>query len=260
MPVELWEGVFLLSLPDFGGLQISHDEINAPSLDLSHVCSFWRAVTISTPTSWTSLDINLESCSSTMPDIVSLYFHRSGDSPLQLKLSALDEDGDGVLELEYKSKGWDILGMLLEASSRWSHLRLDLTWDILDSDDVQELIGKKAYQCEVLQSFDVDFGGQTLGGDDGSPHFFQLLETTPHLHSVYLGTFREMFLIPFSQLREITVSSFESIREVLECLYMCSNLQKADITVWCFGDDVGIRELCLPNLHSLRVNLFRSYL
>ncbi|KAF5368999.1 hypothetical protein D9758_002843 [Tetrapyrgos nigripes] len=115
IPIELLTEIFS-SLPNSCGLRVSFDDIDTPTLNLSHVCSSWRAVTLSTPKYWSNLDINLENGRTAMQKIVDVYLRLSGNSPLQLRLSASSETGDAVYHLD--SVGYDVLGMLLDASGR----------------------------------------------------------------------------------------------------------------------------------------------
>ncbi|KAK7460977.1 hypothetical protein VKT23_008905 [Stygiomarasmius scandens] len=231
IPVEIWIEVFLLCLLDSGaGLEVEYRTISAPTLELSHVCAFWRAVVVSTPELWSNLHINLAHGGLEMLTAVKLYLDRSKTCPLDLTLVAQD-DTEQTDDLGRRS--WQVFAFLLDDHPRWSKVHLNFLWALLDHAEVKNLLqSAKWNRCDILKSLRIGFG------DDWpwerhvySPHFCRLLEQAPRLTSLHLDAFGKALSLPFSQLHEITVSSLFSLQQVLDCFSMCPNLRKADITV-----------------------------
>ncbi|KAF5366158.1 hypothetical protein D9758_005777 [Tetrapyrgos nigripes] len=266
IPVEIWMKIFPLSLQDSFSLQTTADEISASALDLSHVCSVWRAVAISTPTLWSKLFINLAD-GSHLEDVLSFYLERSTDSSLVLSLYAADANGD--LHEGLPEYGWRTMAMLVKAHSRGSEVDISLVWDILEDGMVQDILRAVSSPfCERLQTFRVSFPSifSWFTSEDlpiPSPALFKLVENAPRLQSLHLDAFSRDYLLPYFQLHDITVFDFHFLQDMVDCFTLCPNLRKADIAVETLFDYDGgeeTRHITHPELSSLKCFItWRAY-
>ncbi|KAK1217652.1 hypothetical protein PQX77_019700 [Marasmius sp. AFHP31] len=98
IPVELWEQIFtLVSTTDGHSLQleVARRASTAPGIFLSHVCSHWRNIMLSTPAIWASIEIHFASDQvfpSLLPHpslqhLLELYLCNSRQHPLRIELS-----------------------------------------------------------------------------------------------------------------------------------------------------------------------------
>ncbi|KAF5371685.1 hypothetical protein D9758_003398 [Tetrapyrgos nigripes] len=244
MPFELWAQVFVLSLPDCHGLIIDDDKMWAAALDLSHVCSFWRAIAISTPKLWSDLVIQFGQRSSDagVPDVVALYLQRSEASPICFRLIISEQFGTDL-----DPGGWGLLTRLLEASSRWLHAHVAIP-SIADHDRVNSIVQTLQPHFDILQTLTFRTGPD---GPPKAPLLFSAMAAAPGLWKLDLEEFYEDYRQPFSQLREIIVLQLDGDL-VLDCLSLCPELEQADITILDLEDDEidSARRLCLPQLFS----------
>ncbi|KAF5340424.1 hypothetical protein D9758_013547 [Tetrapyrgos nigripes] len=253
VPFELWSEIFALaifSLPGCCSLQITYEDITAPVLELSHVCSLWRAAAISTPVLWSNMDVNLADVTR-IEKIVHLYLRRSEGSLLQLKLCALDDFDNGIEALT--PCGWHVFEMLLEVSNRWSHAAFEFWWELLDDKKIEDKLKTLSWNCEFLQSFNVDFNGDIPeNAEDAaqSPRLFQLLKRAPRLQILGLAPLRKWFLLPFAQLQDL--ASISRVDDVLSCFTMCSNLQKLDLVI------INFSRRTLPDTRRIEHTKLRS--
>ncbi|KAL0570152.1 hypothetical protein V5O48_011807 [Marasmius crinis-equi] len=88
IPAELWGEIFRLCLPassDSGvnaGLALAvsktdWNKIESVPLTLSHVCSRWRSILLSTPNLWSVLDVNLYELNRDIVPLLNLFFARA---------------------------------------------------------------------------------------------------------------------------------------------------------------------------------------
>ncbi|KAK7460366.1 hypothetical protein VKT23_009089 [Stygiomarasmius scandens] len=249
VPVEIWTEIFSLCLPHSYGLRITDHKIFAPVLDLSHVCGSWRAIALSTPKLWSSLDINLAHGGLKMVRAAKHYLDCSKTFPLNLNLIGPGMDDDDL--------GFRVFSSLLDAHTRWSKIEIDLPWKVINHKVVENFLKTVSIHCDILQSFSIVFGYDWSETDESSPHLFRMLERAPQLKSLHLDIFGSALILPFSQLRDITVACFVGEVKIADCFSKCLNLEKANITI----EDMvsGTREIALPKLFFLRCQLRKGY-
>ncbi|KAF5341529.1 hypothetical protein D9758_012569 [Tetrapyrgos nigripes] len=269
VPVEIWAAIFVLSLSDSYGLCVTNDEISTPTLDLSHVCSFWRAVVMSTPALWANLDLFAGKGESSpdpwysdpfsaegrwskcrIEEVVDLYLLRSETSPLSFNLRS---NLDKYTYEDLHPAAWNILTSLLKDSNRWSNVKIELPWAIFVHDTFEDILTKTApSHCVNLLALSVDFKGTHIF--NRYPPLFDLMPNASRLQALYLDEFDSAFTLPFPQLREITIRRLLS-QQFHSCLSMCPELERADVMVdnlsnW--SEIPGATNIIyLPKLHSL---------
>jgi hypothetical protein len=115
-PIHQLPREVLAQIFKYAGRFISFGEkVSIPLLNCAHVCSSWHDVTMTTPSLWSRLDIDLASSHSSALEWV---LRNSGSSRLGIYL-ALSEDNIGSL-------CQSLLELLITQSSRWHHLSLSV--------------------------------------------------------------------------------------------------------------------------------------
>ncbi|KAF5347074.1 hypothetical protein D9758_011624 [Tetrapyrgos nigripes] len=226
-----------------------------PTLDISHTCSHWRAIAISTPSLWSRLDIELylRVENEVTLDLVNLYLSRSTPALLTLRLGGYDL-GDGVdrkiFEAIAKEKfRWQVADFTELMCSDW------VDWDFPENGD-----------CENLKVL----GLPRISTRDDVNLFFQRIGKTPELHRLsingswysksILGSLPE--LLPFQQVTSFDIVDENSRPRVKWCHYHkilshLPNLQKLSIKshfrvfTRISDRDVRLECLALPHLQKL---------
>ncbi|KAK7461305.1 hypothetical protein VKT23_008484 [Stygiomarasmius scandens] len=138
LPMEVLTQIFDFYCADAEyGLSVRSTTANrviAPTLTLSHVCTFWRKVTRSQPSLWSSMSLDLRQCrfkQRRLRYLVKCYLRRSKGSFLRLRLVAFNPElnDHGQLMLCYAPRLTCedlIFRSLLMTRSRWREVELDL--------------------------------------------------------------------------------------------------------------------------------------
>jgi hypothetical protein len=88
---------------------------------LGHVCRRWRAVALSAPRLWRTIDISLRyenpRTLSSLLQLVTIFVERSGTCPFALRISSYNQIDFSPLA---------VLDLLMRESPRWERLELDL--------------------------------------------------------------------------------------------------------------------------------------
>ncbi|KAJ7154342.1 hypothetical protein C8R43DRAFT_1126419 [Mycena crocata] len=116
LPPEITAKIFRRCIP-FGS-PITPSPLHAPMV-LLHVCRAWRALALSTPVLWTSLDLDVaQKKGKSIPELALSWLSRSGSLPISLRLS-------GSTPLEFDR----VNAILREHALRLQHLTLLLDWE-----------------------------------------------------------------------------------------------------------------------------------
>ncbi|KAJ7057731.1 hypothetical protein C8F01DRAFT_1150885 [Mycena amicta] len=193
LPRDIVEQVFLACLPDNKNAAI--DATEAP-LVLGHICSAWRAISLTTPRLWASLHVPFAfvaaECDRT--HILAEWLRRSGSCPLSLsivghRVSAWDDTTVELTPTYFTSAPVEFtpayvasaLATLFQHSQRWRHLQFTQ----LSLPMVKLVLGQNA---PILRSIELDnsIHESVLISED--PMAFQLLRSSslrglfiPHL-------------------------------------------------------------------------------
>jgi hypothetical protein len=124
LPFETLIKIFREFIEDAGGVLLTGcDRLSIPPNVLGSVCKLWREITVSTPSLWTELYVNLET--GIIPAKLDMILSRSQNSLLNLKIIS---DWKG-----YESRNDDALESLARECGRWRRLSLLNPWNILCS-------------------------------------------------------------------------------------------------------------------------------
>ncbi|KAJ7057742.1 hypothetical protein C8F01DRAFT_944017, partial [Mycena amicta] len=123
LPRDILEQIFLPCLPDDKNAAI--DTTEAP-LVLGHICSAWRAISLTTPRLWASLHVPLTfvAAQRNRTHILAEWLDRSSSHPLSLSIVGNREPGWGLPVEFTPAYAASALDTLLKHSHRWEHLQL----------------------------------------------------------------------------------------------------------------------------------------
>ncbi|KAJ3838568.1 hypothetical protein F5878DRAFT_619257 [Lentinula raphanica] len=182
-------------------------QFSLSELDLSHVCSQWRAVALNLSPLWSSIQIlaHEDPNSEGVRRLTELYLDRSGNAPLDVFLHIDVEAGRPELGL-----GLDLMDMLSAHAHRWRHAHLYIPrgsfFELYASD--LELSSLESFSLTLDGSNPNPFDGISSASGPGTCMSF----TAPRLHTLHLNIpFFELsqFLFPFHQLRHLSTSHLD---------------------------------------------------
>ncbi|KAK7463051.1 hypothetical protein VKT23_007637 [Stygiomarasmius scandens] len=140
IPAEILAEIFLFCLPfipprylqDLEDLDESARAIKPhTALQLSHVCSYWRSVALSTSSLWSQIILLapqlVKMGEPSVPAVMQWtkhYIQYSGQYPLEIVLQSTDVN-DGHLTTSFASM-WPLVTILIDESPRWGRLHLSL--------------------------------------------------------------------------------------------------------------------------------------
>ncbi|THU92596.1 hypothetical protein K435DRAFT_967635 [Dendrothele bispora CBS 962.96] len=245
LPPELLIEIFTLYSkdPDVGpGLSITPlGGVSTPVISLSHICSSWREVVISTPHLWTWITVDLGYVSRGTQralELVQLYIRRSSNARLTLGIQALrqgsgaNSDREVYIE-EFSEIGWEIFQLFLYEHSRWYEVSLKLRWTLFDQASevlvglLPAMDGKYNFpQLEVLK-----IGWESSYWPRRSTNWFidQFKDNVPVLHTLSLPYFSPSFPFPFSQLTCVNLFDDDSWISAPAMLKSCSIIHKLEL-------------------------------
>ncbi|KAJ7057697.1 hypothetical protein C8F01DRAFT_1150705 [Mycena amicta] len=184
LPRDIVEELFLACLP--GNKNAAIDTTEAP-LILGHICSAWRAISLTTPRLWASLHVPFAFVAAEYDrtHVLAEWLGRSGSCPLSLSIVG-DRGSRWGEETSHFTPAYvaSALGILLQHSPRWKHLQFTR----LSPTMLRLLL---AQNSPMLQSIEIDDSMQldpesVLDSEDPLP--FKLLQSSslrglflPHL-------------------------------------------------------------------------------
>jgi hypothetical protein len=231
----------------------------ASPLSLSHVCSTWRAVSLSLPRLWTSLQVVCPNDPKVLP-LLSLWLQRSRSHKLKLSLYQLhgyrqacspvllgDSARDFELEFEATRQVWQLF---LTTVDRWSHVDVNVCMSFQTLlDNIGGGLLQRDWSAPLpLEAIKVAFGPCESGlhGDvgtipknhpvfsDESTFFAYLLCCSPHLCTVEWDnryapiSFKVPAIWPPS-LTDITLYGSQDVVSILTGLSTCKSLRRLTI-------------------------------
>lgn len=234
----------------------------ASPLSLSHVCSTWRAVSLSLPGLWTSLQVVCPNDPKILP-LLSLWVQRSRSHKLNLSLFQLHGyrqacspvllgDGARDFELEFEATR-QVWQLFLTLADRWLHVDVNVCTSfetLLDNID-GGLLHRDWSAPLPLEAIKIAFGPCESGlhGKDGdagilpknhpvfsdeSTFFSYLLRCSPHLRTVEWDN--RYAPVPFevpanwpTSLTDITLYGSQDVVSILTDLSTCKSLRRLTI-------------------------------
>jgi len=260
LPMEVLTQIFDFYYVDVGyGLSVKStpgSRIVAPSLTLSHVCTFWRKVTRSQPSLWSSMSLDLRQCrfkQRQLCHLVKCYLRRSKGSLLRLRLVAFDLEPDdhGQFMLRYASVGngrHTIFRMLLKQRLRWKEVALDLHnsfYEVVIQDGDSGPSAPPRYPS--LQALKLDWSPSSTPVSFNPRGFLQsLVADSPNLRNLELPNFEieeddEDFIaflpFKFARITSLTLSGAYNNRTIEDALESCSSLEHLSIVLSCVDEN-----------------------
>ncbi|KAJ3820993.1 hypothetical protein F5880DRAFT_881539 [Lentinula raphanica] len=246
LPNELLSHIFLHIVSRPPG------QFSLSELDLSHVCSQWRAVALTLSPLWSSIQIlaHEDPNSEGVRRLTELYLDRSGNAPLDVFLHIDVEAGRPELGL-----GLGLMDMLNAHAHRWRHVHLQIPQVSfsfqLFSSDLSSLESFSLVLDGFKSSDDIHSG--SVSGSDRRMSF-----TAPRLHTLHLNIpFFELsqFLFPFHQLRHLSTSHLD-LSLTHQLLSLSPHILTASFascpTDYSFRDPIPHTYTC-PSLSSLSI-------
>ncbi|KAK7469050.1 hypothetical protein VKT23_003543 [Stygiomarasmius scandens] len=141
LPVEILLEIFSYACVQNPSLSITsanyEDKLSMPTFHIARTCSQWRKIALSNPGLWSNITVDLAQRSWNVRDLVKLYLHRSGSTLLTLSIKAFrlhrDTPDSSAYHLqELGRESWELLGLLLKETSRWSRVSFDLAMNIYE--------------------------------------------------------------------------------------------------------------------------------
>jgi hypothetical protein len=238
LPAELLAQVFEHCLS--GDAFLVPVSSQAPLL-LAHTCSRWRAVALSTPSLWSTLQIIYKDPTLDVP-MTSDWLQRSGSLPLSISIS-IDFNEQPAQE---------ILDVICAHSLRWSHVRFEFRG--LYCPPMYSLVLAEN-NTPLLHAF--EFDARDISSANITP-IISLLNSAPELREVTwvddLADTQRLMELPLSRLTLLSITMSHGTLDYLELLDKCYNLEHVRITRPRPGDTRPPREpLVLSKLTSLNI-------
>lgn len=281
LPPELWVEVFTRCSKGapcsiVPSVDDSFDAKAGPLL-LTHVCSWWRAIAISTPALWTTIRLVLAMPQAAhLSDLVDMWIARSGTLPLKV---AVLEAGNGGFRSAVNWEGHTALKILVGQSNRWADASLDLA----PYDPTWQAFKFMRNNLSQLRSLSIDTTQRSWPTDLA----IDIFEFAHQLSSLALNTYNPYILlkIPLLNLTSFhihwrggisfhpLVFAMRSMPNLQKCVILCNSSFQVSVTLpdtallhltsltiilqqpdaLAAGFDVGkmLGALCLPSLSVL---------
>ncbi|KAJ7639315.1 hypothetical protein FB45DRAFT_905292 [Roridomyces roridus] len=234
LPPEIVSGIFLHCLPAEALGTDGIDNTEAPLL-VSHVCSQWRRIALSTPALWANLDIDVSCRNLYAAEIAKAWLGRARSSPLSVKIQGqITELGDSAQFFE----------TLRRHAPGIKSLEISVYVD-----DLARL--PQDIDFSLLRDLNI-----RLIHDDEFPDVFEAFSGAQALSQIVLNQMSPSFIaLPWQQLQKFTGKSY-TIPQCIEVLSLMPNLTECAFSVFSLGS------LAIPGVFShsgIRTfTLFRS--
>ncbi|KAL0573952.1 nuclear GTP-binding protein nug1 [Marasmius crinis-equi] len=207
------------------------------AVTLSMVCGRWRALVLSLPSLWTSLDVTSFG-SSPAPN---------GCRALEL---CVERSQNNLLALNFSHHGPESLQhfeVLAHSSHRWGRLELFVSPLTFQNPAIQNL--REA--LPALEHLRLAIQGGTTGLDNS---FLRVFEVVPSLRSFCLGSgvASTRLALPWHQIKYIQLDT-SPVRRLLLALSLCTNADKGLLTCHYSGRQYSGTHVVLPIMEDLTV-------
>ncbi|KAF8884598.1 hypothetical protein BD779DRAFT_1471926 [Infundibulicybe gibba] len=249
LPVEIIQVIFLELCPPPTTFPLRRGE---PTLLVTHICSQWRAIAISTPTLWASCYINFVTFCPPQPEPIHAWISRAAQSSLSLNFHG---------SARYFDTSPMIVDIVFPVIHRCSFLSF-----CLDTITLNRLLTLPPGSLRTLRSMTIIVEDKAQMAD--ITPFSTAFESCPQLHTFALVTNGEYypknlritnFRVPWHQLTTLRLCSASILaHECLDILQQCASLQECSIFVSPIEGFVlqrvvehSHRPTVLPFLHTL---------
>lgn len=194
-PTEILEAVFQIFCSQTDNIL---DILDGPWL-LSHVCSLWRRIVLSTPSLWTHIAV----CDSFQPRVQRAYSYssstllhialsRSGDLPLNISFK--NHADHMKLSQKFCDRLHHLFELLMRVAERWQHCTFYFLSHIEDLESLEAVKGRLI----SLETLKIEFSSADHSWELQTVDYF---EVAPQLRSVELyAVDHHEFILPFAQL------------------------------------------------------------
>ncbi|KAK7461309.1 hypothetical protein VKT23_008488 [Stygiomarasmius scandens] len=274
LPPELLVEILSLVVDSDPGLSLTaRNGMSAPTLSLSHICSFWRETVISTPSLWARITVDLGYLNHQrrgLVDIVRLYIQRSSNAWLILGIQALrhgtNSDREEYIE-EIPRLGWDVFQLMLDEHARWYRVSIKLRWTLFNqaSEEVVGLTPAMNKQCNFPHLENLEIGWESSYWPRRSTNrlfdFFK--NNTPVLHTLIIPYYDSSYPFPFHQLTCVHLFDDDAWISAPAMLKSCSAIDKLVLTcgperIWTTANIV-ITSTSLKSLRLLMKDFVPAY-
>ncbi|TFK27301.1 hypothetical protein FA15DRAFT_754415 [Coprinopsis marcescibilis] len=254
IPVELLGEIFVHysritdDLPSsrtrpFGCIAVTKNAINSP-ITLGRVCSYWRALSLSMPTLWSSISVHRPTPRDV--PIFSEWLARSGSCPLDLTVVQISPE-EGLQDVAIQQ----ILHLAISQRQRWRHLSLYLYSNV--ESIFSSLEGNAFDRLEGLELDVIDWthgsASQLCRAFYSSPNLKQIRFENSWSHQALLSE------APWERLQIVDIGIMDST-QLFPLLSRAVNLQRLSISCLAGPTKGQIPEkLRLPNLSSFGIRL-----
>ncbi|KAF5344341.1 hypothetical protein D9758_013268 [Tetrapyrgos nigripes] len=267
LPPEILQDIFSFVCSSEGNILLvksdeeEEDEIDEefftriPPLRLSHVCSAWRDLTLSTSRLWSTIEVILDDWNT--PSIFELLLQNSHSAPLILTLR-MDH---GVRWWSKSDPGMKALKCFTSHCSRWHHVTLQLHSSVYRHPDFYHIQGN----LPTLETLCI----LTLGRvqiphmpREPDPDISDLFLDAPRLQdfSTNLSDLR-LIRLPGQQLTKISLTglSHHTAEILSRCLFFCPNLEMLDLETAEREEEInmGLAEIFAENIETLCLRMTR---
>ncbi|KAJ7693891.1 hypothetical protein B0H17DRAFT_1199573 [Mycena rosella] len=236
LPPEITSEIFVQCPPDRRMLDVVNPT-EAPLL-LTHVCSAWRNIAVSTPALWSTLEISATRIAPYFSEIAKIWLQRSGQRPLSVRISGY------VSQIERLDEFLKAFG---QHSGRMRTLKLTMHEESFEVMDGQRLA------FPLLQFLNI-----STSGNPGRPNPVTIFhdDDVPALREVFMRSPPSFFALPWKQLTKFTGERI-SAADCRKALRLMPNLVDCSFAVLEDFEDV-IPAISYPSIESF--TLFKKNL
>ncbi|KAF9264032.1 hypothetical protein L218DRAFT_901357 [Marasmius fiardii PR-910] len=254
LPIEIWRNIFAMVCAATPTVWYHDDSFGATlvmtPVVLSHVCSRWRTIVLNSPELWTNINIILNYLPQGADRLLRTIMKRSKGQLLDIHLTL------NASRLPYHAVA--LLEALLESSSRWKALTLD----VLNLEEVLE--DRDPSLPHVTFPNLVSLMSHEDPGLIDDDWFCQALQRAPKLREVQMASLYPTYSLPYAQLTTLRLQPFsrdpdnDIMGALVELLSLCENLCHLilDFSSWDreWWEDIDSHPVVqLPCLRSLEI-------
>lgn len=206
---------------------------------LTHVCSLWRRIALSSPELWNSISLEMRNHDRSFPPGTRELLSRACNLPINLELRVL-RLGSGDPDVDFG----DALGQLSSIHGI-QKLRLHMDWPLHPQFSLEDMLSVGAFN--LVRDLDIQLQNFPITTQTDFPNLEALVCHTPNQ-----GGSLHLPGVPWSQLRRLDISTYmQDVPTALLLLYQCTLIEECKLLVIVFGDPI-YPKVTLLNLRTLK--------
>ncbi|KAF5355486.1 hypothetical protein D9758_006350 [Tetrapyrgos nigripes] len=248
----------------FSAISGDHALIRGPGIGLSQVCTFWRALALSTPALWSRFSFDMAFLTEGVESEILSHLERSTGYPLSFQILDTLYHNSGPTTPrrsdEQKTVMLRLLTRIFAESSRWKRVCLSLAWTELDFamllDSLRTADASSSY-FPLLESLQLFYFSAIIVPPDERQRFLATFQTATGLRAISLPqSLDDLLKLPYSQLQNLVLSNVSVLEDVFRLLHFCPNLTKCFLGIPQSPFAVFSSEspVTLPHLQSLTIS------